>query len=87
MPTSSTNPITGLPSGNAKFKGNQVVLQGAIDVAPVTVNVTVARGTGEKLDQTDVNQFVNFLDVDPHYTFLYEYKIKAASGGKEHRLH
>jgi hypothetical protein len=71
-----------LPSGDAKFKGNQVVVQGNIGLDPVTVNFIVGRGTGEKVNETDVNQYVNFLDVDPHYTFLYEYKTVTATGLK-----
>jgi hypothetical protein len=74
------------PSGDAKFKGNQVVVQGNVGLDPVTVNFLVGRGTGAKTGQTDVNQYVNFLDVDPHYTFLYEYKVKAATGSKNSGL-
>jgi len=69
-----------LPSGDAKYKGNEIVIQGNVALDPVTINFTGARGTGAKQQQTDLNQFVNFLDIDPHYTFLYEYKIKTAAG-------
>ncbi len=67
---------------NPKFKGNEIVLQGAMAADPVTVNVTLARGTGSKASDTDIKSFINFLDVDPHYTFLYEYKVPTAAGAK-----
>jgi hypothetical protein len=72
----------GVTHADAKFKGNQVVIQGAIGLDPITVNFTVARGSGPEKDQVDYNQLINFLDVDPHYTFLYEYKVNTAAGAK-----
>ncbi len=71
---------TPVPSGDAKFKGNQVVIEGKVAMDPVTINFTAARGTGSKLNQNDYNQFVNFMDADPHYSFLYEYKVSTAAG-------
>ncbi len=71
---------TPAPSGDAKFKGNQVVIEGKVAMDPATINFTAARGTGAKLNQNDYNQFVNFMDADPHYSFLYEYKISTAAG-------
>ena len=68
-------------SGDAKFKGNQVVVEGNVAVDPVTINFTAGRGTGVKVNQTDYNQFENFMDADPHYTCLDEYKVKTAAGG------
>lgn len=65
-----------------KFKGNQVVLQAGLNFDPVGVNVTLARGSGNKAGSNDYKGFQSFLDVDPHYTFLYEYKVNAASGAK-----
>jgi hypothetical protein len=72
---SGVDPTTGLPFGDSKFKGNQIVVQGSVPLAPVTINFTVARGSGFEDNSNDVDQFVPALDVDPHYTFLYEYKI------------
>lgn len=63
----------GLPE--KKFKGNEIVIQGNVGLDPVTVNFLLARGSGPKTGETDVNAFQNLMDVDPHYTFLYEYKI------------
>ncbi len=74
--------------GEPKFKGNEIVVQGNIPVDPVTINFTVARGSGAKdvsgttglSTETDVNEFINFLDIDQHYTALYEYKIGGPCG-------
>ena len=67
---------TGKAKGNdAKFKGNQIVVQGTMPVDPVTLNFTVARGSGDKIGGSDYAGYKTFLDIDPHYTFLYEYKV------------
>lgn len=73
-----------VPVSDAKFKGNQIVIQGNVPMDPVTINFTVARGSGKKSDDTspDVKWYVNFMDIDPHYTFLYEYKTITACGAK-----
>ncbi|MGC1456319.1 MAG: alginate export family protein [Nitrospirota bacterium] len=63
-----------------KFKGNQIVVQGNVAVNPVTINFTLARGSGQKSGDTDIKQFITFQDIDTHYTYLYEYKIKTAAG-------
>ncbi len=72
---------------DANFKGNQLIVMGNIPVDPVTINFTLARGSGLKKDFSgpggtgthDIDQFVTILDIDPHYTFLYEYKIPTAA--------
>lgn len=67
-----------------KFKGYEVVIQGNVLLDPLTVNFLAAQGSGNKVGYvpgTDDNKaYVNFLDIDPHYTFLYEYKLAGASG-------
>lgn len=66
----------GKAKGNdSKFKGNQIVVQGAVPMDPVTINFTVASGSGKKATDADNKEMVTFLDADQHYTFLYEYKI------------
>jgi hypothetical protein len=62
---------------DTKFKGNQIVVQGTVPVNPVTINFTVARGSGQKFNDTstDVKQYVPVLDADMHYTFMFEYKV------------
>jgi hypothetical protein len=65
-----------------KFKGNQFVVQGNVAVDPATINFLLAMGSGGKATDTDEKQYINFLDIDPHYTFLYEYKLNTAAGRK-----
>ena len=73
---------TGKAKGNdAKFKGNQVVVQGNVGMDPVTINFTLGYGSGKKFTDKDYKNMVTFLDADPHYTFLYEYKIANPSPG------
>ncbi len=65
------------------LKGNQIVLEGKLKASDaLTINFTAGRGTGNKTGDTDINRYVNFLDIDPHYTFLYEYKMPTATGLK-----
>ncbi|HTG01816.1 MAG TPA: hypothetical protein VK654_14640 [Nitrospirota bacterium] len=75
-----------LPS-EIKFKGNQIWINGNVPVDPVTINFTLARGSGNKRENTaggavnadvDLKQMFTLLDIDPHYTFLYEYKTATA---------
>jgi hypothetical protein len=68
----------GKAKGNdAKFKGNQIVVQGTMAMEPATLNFTVARGSGDKIGSGNYDGIKTFLDIDPHYTFLYEYKLAA----------
>jgi hypothetical protein len=62
---------------DSKFKGNQIVIQGKVPIDPVTINFTLARGSGDKYndDSPNIKQYVPILDNDQHYTFLYEYKV------------
>jgi hypothetical protein len=48
----------------------------------MSINFTLGYGTGNKTGDPNINRYVNFLDIDPHYTFLYEYKMPTAAGGK-----
>jgi len=65
-----------------KFKGMQAVVLGNVALNPVTVNFMVGYGTGPKAGDTDIKFIVPVLDVDPHYTFMYEYKLATACGAK-----
>ena len=65
---------------DSKFKGNLIYVNGAVDVKPVTVNFTVARGSGNKANSNDNDGFVNFIDTNGHYTLIYEYMIETAAG-------
>jgi len=73
--------------GDNKFKGNQIVIEGKVPMGAVGVNFTIARGTGQDTTSTtafadgyDITAYQNALDVDPHYTFMYEYLIPTAAG-------
>jgi hypothetical protein len=68
-----------------KFNGNQVVVQGSLPADPVTINMTLARGSGDKVSSaTDTGSkyegMVDFQDIAQHYTLLYEYKVVTAAG-------
>jgi hypothetical protein len=65
--------LSGTP--DVKFKGNQIVIQGNVALDPVTLNFTLARGSGSKAGDTDQKQMITLMDADQHYTLLYEYKI------------
>jgi hypothetical protein len=67
-----------------KFKGYEVVLQGNVGMDPVTINFLLAQGSGNKKGDTDIKAYTNFLDINPRYTFLYEYKL-AGAGGAAHQ--
>lgn len=59
-----------------KFGGNQIIIEAKAALDPVTINATLARGTGMKQDADNkVDQVITLLDADKHYTFLFEYKI------------
>jgi hypothetical protein len=70
------------PAAESDFKGNQIVIQGSVGLDPVNLNFTLARGSGQDTTSTstDTETFQTALDVDPHYTLLYEYKVAGATG-------
>lgn len=71
-------------TGDVDFSGNQVVVQGSVPIAPVTLNFTVARGSGDDAATGDeIEGMVTALDVDPHYTFLWEYKTAGAGAAHQ----
>jgi hypothetical protein len=90
MGTDKTDCVAGPfgPVCGADYKGNQLVIQGTMAMDPVTVNFTLARGSGNETPDpaipvtapADNEQIVPVLDADPHYTFLYEYKMITAAG-------
>jgi len=65
----------------SKFKGNQVVLQANMALDPVTINATLARGSGVSATDTsgDFKEYVALMDADVHYTLVYEYLVKTAA--------
>lgn len=66
-----------------KFSGNQVVVQASMPMDALTINATIARGSGDKEDTADKNEgIVTLMDGDPHYTLIYEYLLPTAGGMK-----
>lgn len=69
-------------SPDTKFKGKQLVLQANMPIDPLSVNVTLAQGSGQDIYATtpsnDLKQMMTLLDGDPHYTFIYEYLVNTA---------
>ncbi|OGW35471.1 MAG: hypothetical protein A2X58_13615 [Nitrospirae bacterium GWC2_56_14] len=64
----------------AKFKGNQIVLQANMAMDPVTLNATLARGSGVSATDTsgDFKEYIALMDADVHYTLVYEYLVRTA---------
>ena len=62
-----------------KFEGKEIVLEGKVPMDPITIEFTAAAGSGNQKGNDNIKRYVNLLDADPHYTFLYEYKIKTAA--------
>jgi len=69
-------------SQKTKFKGQQLVLQANMPIDPLTINATLAQGSGQDQYATtpsnDLKQMMTLLDADPHYTFVYEYLVNTA---------
>jgi len=67
----------GTGTGDSKFKGYQAVVQGSLPMDPLSINFTLAYGSGLKQldgDTTkDINQVITVMDNDQHYTLIYEY--------------
>jgi hypothetical protein len=65
---------------DTKFKGTQIVAQANLPIDPLTINATIAQGSGDKLTATtpDVKSYLPVLDADPHYTIVYEYFVPTA---------
>jgi hypothetical protein len=65
-----------------KFKGTQLVLQANLPINPLSINATLAQGSGQKTTATqDLKAYVPILDADPHYTVVYEYFAPTACLG------
>ena len=64
-----------------KYQGYEIAIKGNVMMDAVTINFLLGAGSGKKDTDTspNVKTFVTLLDIDPHYTFLYEYKISTAA--------
>jgi hypothetical protein len=69
-------------AGDRKFSGNQLVVMGTVPMDALTLNATVARGTGNKVGATTKQDvMVTLLDkAGPKYTLIYDYLLKTAAG-------
>ncbi|MBF0567192.1 MAG: alginate export family protein, partial [Nitrospirae bacterium] len=47
---------------------------------PAVLTLEAAQGSGKKSTTTDFESYITSLGSDQHYTFVYEYRMKAASG-------
>jgi hypothetical protein len=71
------------PATKVDFSGQQIVLQANMPIDALTVNATVAMATGDDPNTTDeIEEFIPFLDRDPHMTLVYEYYMNTAAGRK-----
>ncbi len=73
----------------SKFKGNQLVLQANIPMDALTINATLARGSGVSATDNsgDFKEYIALLDGDVHYTLIYEYLVPTAAGQSFQTLH
>jgi hypothetical protein len=69
-------------AGDRKYKGNQFVVMGTVPMDALTLNATLARGTGNKVGATTKQDvMVTLLDkAGPKYTLIYDYLLKTAAG-------
>jgi hypothetical protein len=71
-------------NADIKFSGTQIVLQANMPIDPLTINLTIATGSGDKASSASKQeQIMTFLDKDPRYTMIYEYVMDTAAGYKQ----
>lgn len=80
LPTATQLP----PNSTHDLSGMQAVLQASMAMNALTVRATAAYGTGNDPASTanESEQFITFMDQDPHYTLVYEYFMETAAEGK-----
>jgi len=68
------------------YRGYQIVIQPSVQAGIVNVHALLAMGSGNKDSISNTTngqantQFTNILDATQHYTLLYEYRIRTATG-------
>jgi len=68
------------PTDKVDLSGSQWVLQANVPIDALTVNATLASGSGDKVGTTNkVERYLNFLDTDPRFTMVYEYVMRTAA--------
>jgi hypothetical protein len=75
--------------GKHKFKGNQIVIEAVVPMDALTINATLARGSGVSIAEQggDVKEYITLMDADLHYTLIYEYLVKTAARQSFANLH
>jgi hypothetical protein len=64
--------------GNIDYSGYQGVIQAYIPIGIVTVDLGAAYGSGNRPGSSNHGEIVTLLDINQHYTYLYEYRTKSA---------
>lgn len=71
------------PTSSKDFSGKQIVVQASMPMDALTINATVAMGTGDDKTTANDNEGIQTaLDKDQHYTLVYEYFVATAAGAK-----
>jgi len=68
----------GRVGGNIDYSGYQGIIQAYIPVGIVTVDLGAAYGSGNRPGSSNHGEVVTMLDINQHYTYLYEYRTKNA---------
>lgn len=66
--------------GDLGYRGYQIVLQPSIKAGIVTINMLAAMGSGNVANRPARTAFINFMDIGQHYSLIYEYRVRSASG-------
>lgn len=65
---------------DADFEGWALLVGGDYMIGDINLNAEFAYGSGQDLNEKDLEGFVNFLPAYEHYTFVYEARTIAATG-------
>jgi len=68
-------------AADVDYKGNQFVIQASMPMDALTLNATIAKGSGQDTSK-DNTLFQTIMDKDAHYTVVYEYALTTAAGAK-----
>jgi len=65
--------------GNIDYSGYQGVIQAYIPIGIVTIDLGAAYGSGNRPGSSNHQEIVTLLDINQHYTYLYEYRTRGAN--------
>lgn len=66
--------------GGINYDGFQGIIQASVPVSIVTFNAGAAYGSGNRPGSSNQSQVVTLLDIGQHYSLIYEYRMRNASG-------